>query len=228
MTSFLPRCGRVPHAFLTGSKWVGLLFDVIPNGITSYKLWHEERERERRTEWKCKGGDSLLLQGDFGPCGAYLPTHSHPGMGLAEGEESLWFSQSNHCPRPHPIPTWGLLANSFASHADPSASMHALLASHSITCTSCYHLVLGVDRAMAEGEDCVGQGDWKERCIALETQLLKFRVQASKIRELLAEKHSNPVVRVQEVRGQGVLAVSPGGCDFISVCQSQPLCMREC
>ncbi|KAI1894433.1 hypothetical protein AGOR_G00115760 [Albula goreensis] len=41
---------------------------------------------------------------------------------------------------------------------------------------------------MAEGEDCVGQGDWKERCIALETQLLKFRVQASKIRELLAEK----------------------------------------
>ncbi|KAJ8359681.1 hypothetical protein SKAU_G00162060 [Synaphobranchus kaupii] len=41
---------------------------------------------------------------------------------------------------------------------------------------------------MAEGEECVGQGDWKERCIALETQLLKFRVQASKIRELLAEK----------------------------------------
>ncbi|KAJ8250639.1 hypothetical protein COCON_G00225610 [Conger conger] len=42
--------------------------------------------------------------------------------------------------------------------------------------------------SMAEGEECVGQGDWKERCIALETQLLKFRVQASKIRELLAEK----------------------------------------
>ncbi|KAG7462638.1 hypothetical protein MATL_G00186960 [Megalops atlanticus] len=41
---------------------------------------------------------------------------------------------------------------------------------------------------MAEGEDCVGQADWKERCISLETQLLKFRVQASKIRELLAEK----------------------------------------
>ncbi|XP_035255457.1 pleckstrin homology domain-containing family H member 2 [Anguilla anguilla] len=41
---------------------------------------------------------------------------------------------------------------------------------------------------MAEGEECVGQGDWKERCITLETQLLKFRVQASKIRELLAEK----------------------------------------
>ncbi|KAJ8248319.1 hypothetical protein GJAV_G00240730 [Gymnothorax javanicus] len=41
---------------------------------------------------------------------------------------------------------------------------------------------------MAEGEECGGQADWKERCIALETQLLKFRVQAGKIRELLAEK----------------------------------------
>uniref|UniRef100_A0A8C5NZJ6 Pleckstrin homology domain containing, family H (with MyTH4 domain) member 2 n=1 Tax=Jaculus jaculus TaxID=51337 RepID=A0A8C5NZJ6_JACJA len=30
--------------------------------------------------------------------------------------------------------------------------------------------------------------DWKERCVALESQLMKFRVQASKIRELLAEK----------------------------------------
>ncbi|XP_069464563.1 pleckstrin homology domain-containing family H member 2 [Ambystoma mexicanum] len=30
--------------------------------------------------------------------------------------------------------------------------------------------------------------DWKERCISLESQLMKFRVQASKIRELLAEK----------------------------------------
>ncbi|XP_067319722.1 pleckstrin homology domain-containing family H member 2 isoform X2 [Anolis sagrei] len=30
--------------------------------------------------------------------------------------------------------------------------------------------------------------DWKERCIALESQLMKFRLQASKIRELLAEK----------------------------------------
>ncbi|XP_072845604.2 pleckstrin homology domain-containing family H member 2 [Pogona vitticeps] len=30
--------------------------------------------------------------------------------------------------------------------------------------------------------------NWKERCIALESQLLKFRLQASKIRELLAEK----------------------------------------
>ncbi|XP_053167753.1 pleckstrin homology domain-containing family H member 2 isoform X2 [Hemicordylus capensis] len=30
--------------------------------------------------------------------------------------------------------------------------------------------------------------NWKERCIALESQLIKFRLQASKIRELLAEK----------------------------------------
>nr|XP_003224090.1 PREDICTED: pleckstrin homology domain-containing family H member 2 isoform X1 [Anolis carolinensis]XP_008113918.1 PREDICTED: pleckstrin homology domain-containing family H member 2 isoform X1 [Anolis carolinensis] len=30
--------------------------------------------------------------------------------------------------------------------------------------------------------------DWKERCVALESQLMKFRLQASKIRELLAEK----------------------------------------
>ncbi|KAJ8418449.1 hypothetical protein AAFF_G00141580 [Aldrovandia affinis] len=51
-----------------------------------------------------------------------------------------------------------------------------------------FHLPFAGEGAMAEGEDCVGQGDWKERCVALETQLLKFRVQASKIRELLAEK----------------------------------------
>nr|XP_023660152.1 pleckstrin homology domain-containing family H member 2 isoform X1 [Paramormyrops kingsleyae]XP_023660153.1 pleckstrin homology domain-containing family H member 2 isoform X1 [Paramormyrops kingsleyae] len=41
---------------------------------------------------------------------------------------------------------------------------------------------------MAECEGHGAQADWKERCIALETQLLKFRVQASRIRELLAEK----------------------------------------
>nr|XP_015218797.1 PREDICTED: pleckstrin homology domain-containing family H member 2 [Lepisosteus oculatus] len=41
---------------------------------------------------------------------------------------------------------------------------------------------------MAEGVECAGQVDWKERCVTLESQLLKFRVQASKIRELLAEK----------------------------------------
>ncbi|XP_038607130.1 pleckstrin homology domain-containing family H member 2 isoform X2 [Tachyglossus aculeatus] len=30
--------------------------------------------------------------------------------------------------------------------------------------------------------------DWKERCVALESQLMRFRLQASKIRELLADK----------------------------------------
>ncbi|XP_038668891.1 pleckstrin homology domain-containing family H member 2 isoform X2 [Scyliorhinus canicula] len=41
---------------------------------------------------------------------------------------------------------------------------------------------------MAESSDMAGDVDWKERCITLESQLLKFRAQASKIRELLAEK----------------------------------------
>ncbi|KAK2506595.1 hypothetical protein MC885_019497, partial [Smutsia gigantea] len=41
---------------------------------------------------------------------------------------------------------------------------------------------------MAELPETEGPVDWKERCIALESQLMKFRVQASKIRELLAEK----------------------------------------
>ncbi|XP_047378556.1 pleckstrin homology domain-containing family H member 2 isoform X2 [Sciurus carolinensis] len=41
---------------------------------------------------------------------------------------------------------------------------------------------------MAEPSDPEGPIDWKERCVALESQLMKFRVQASKIRELLADK----------------------------------------
>ncbi|XP_069350893.1 pleckstrin homology domain-containing family H member 2 [Eulemur rufifrons] len=41
---------------------------------------------------------------------------------------------------------------------------------------------------MAELSEPEGLVDWKERCVALESQLMKFRVQASKIRELLAEK----------------------------------------
>jgi hypothetical protein len=32
--------------------------------------------------------------------------------------------------------------------------------------------------------------DWQKRCLALETQLFRFRLQASKIRELLADKVS--------------------------------------
>lgn len=38
---------------------------------------------------------------------------------------------------------------------------------------------------LSEPEDAV---NWKERCLTLESQLMKFRLQASKIRELLAEK----------------------------------------
>ncbi|XP_072906801.1 pleckstrin homology domain-containing family H member 2-like [Hemitrygon akajei] len=41
---------------------------------------------------------------------------------------------------------------------------------------------------MAECSEMAGSIDWKERCMTLESQMLKFRVQASKIRELLAEK----------------------------------------
>jgi len=36
-----------------------------------------------------------------------------------------------------------------------------------------------------ENGSCI---DWQKRCLALESQLFKFRLQASKIRELLAEK----------------------------------------
>lgn len=38
--------------------------------------------------------------------------------------------------------------------------------------------------------------DWQKRCVALEMQLLRFRLQAGKIRELLAEK-----VRQQSIVG---------------------------
>nr|XP_028580635.1 pleckstrin homology domain-containing family H member 2 isoform X1 [Podarcis muralis] len=41
---------------------------------------------------------------------------------------------------------------------------------------------------MAELLEFEGTINWKERCIALESQLMKFRLQASKIRELLADK----------------------------------------
>uniref|UniRef100_A0A8B9ZWY4 Pleckstrin homology, MyTH4 and FERM domain containing H1 n=1 Tax=Anas zonorhyncha TaxID=75864 RepID=A0A8B9ZWY4_9AVES len=40
--------------------------------------------------------------------------------------------------------------------------------------------------------------DWQKRCIALESQLFKFRLQASKIRELLAEKMQELEQRVME------------------------------
>ncbi|XP_069495090.1 pleckstrin homology domain-containing family H member 1 [Ambystoma mexicanum] len=48
---------------------------------------------------------------------------------------------------------------------------------------------------MLENGDCV---DWQKRCLALETQLYKFRLQATKIRELLAEKMQELEQRVFE------------------------------
>lgn len=57
--------------------------------------------------------------------------------------------------------------------------------------------------AMADVLESSGAGaagaasvDWQKRCIALEMQLLRFRLQAGKIRELLAEK-----VRVKSIMG---------------------------
>uniref|UniRef100_A0A667XPN1 Pleckstrin homology, MyTH4 and FERM domain containing H2 n=1 Tax=Myripristis murdjan TaxID=586833 RepID=A0A667XPN1_9TELE len=41
---------------------------------------------------------------------------------------------------------------------------------------------------MAEGEEAMGQEDWKEKCLVLEALLMKFRVQIIKIRELTADK----------------------------------------
>ncbi|KAG8443617.1 hypothetical protein GDO86_008966 [Hymenochirus boettgeri] len=41
---------------------------------------------------------------------------------------------------------------------------------------------------MAETSEPEGPIDWEERCITLESQLMKFRIQANRIRELLAEK----------------------------------------
>uniref|UniRef100_A0A8D0HB55 Pleckstrin homology, MyTH4 and FERM domain containing H1 n=1 Tax=Sphenodon punctatus TaxID=8508 RepID=A0A8D0HB55_SPHPU len=46
-----------------------------------------------------------------------------------------------------------------------------------------------------ENDSCM---DWQKRCLALETQLFKFRLQASKIRELLAEKMQELEQRVVE------------------------------
>ncbi|XP_038250567.1 pleckstrin homology domain-containing family H member 2 isoform X2 [Dermochelys coriacea] len=41
---------------------------------------------------------------------------------------------------------------------------------------------------MADFSESEGAENWKERCVTLESQLMKFHLQASKIRELLAEK----------------------------------------
>ncbi|XP_015206720.2 pleckstrin homology domain-containing family H member 1 isoform X1 [Lepisosteus oculatus] len=51
---------------------------------------------------------------------------------------------------------------------------------------------------MADVLENGGPVDWQKRCVALETQLLKFRLQAGKIRELLAEKMQELEQRVTE------------------------------
>lgn len=50
--------------------------------------------------------------------------------------------------------------------------------------------LLGVFGIMAEVKVEVVGIDWQKRCLSLETQLFRFRLQASKIRELLADKVS--------------------------------------
>lgn len=43
---------------------------------------------------------------------------------------------------------------------------------------------------MAEGEEAMGQEDWKDKCMVLEALLIKFRMQIVKIRDLTADKVS--------------------------------------
>lgn len=43
---------------------------------------------------------------------------------------------------------------------------------------------------MAEGEEAMGQEDWKDKCMVLEALLMKFRMQIIKIRDLTADKVS--------------------------------------
>lgn len=68
---------------------------------------------------------------------------------------------------------------------------------------------------MAELSESEGPVDWRERCVALESQLMKFRVQASKIRELLAEKVSSSPQLL-------LLSVAAGPC-FIYIYINNPI-----
>ncbi|XP_029454707.1 pleckstrin homology domain-containing family H member 1 [Rhinatrema bivittatum] len=52
-----------------------------------------------------------------------------------------------------------------------------------------------MEELLLEDSGCM---DWQKRCLTLETQLFKFRLQASKIRELLAEKMQELELRVFE------------------------------
>uniref|UniRef100_A0A8C0IVV0 Pleckstrin homology, MyTH4 and FERM domain containing H1 n=1 Tax=Chelonoidis abingdonii TaxID=106734 RepID=A0A8C0IVV0_CHEAB len=58
-----------------------------------------------------------------------------------------------------------------------------------------------------ENSSCM---DWQKRCLALETQLFKFRLQASKIRELLAEKMQEleqRVIKAEQRAENGIFQV---------------------
>ncbi|XP_031436629.1 pleckstrin homology domain-containing family H member 1 [Clupea harengus] len=56
----------------------------------------------------------------------------------------------------------------------------------------------GAAGAAATTSTAGGNVDWQKRCITLEMQLLRFRLQAGKIRELLAEKMQELEIRVTE------------------------------
>lgn len=65
------------------------------------------------------------------------------------------------------------------------------LPSHSSCSLSAFPFsVCSLDPSMAEVKMEVASVDWQKRCLSLETQLFRFRLQASKIRELLADKVS--------------------------------------
>lgn len=79
---------------------------------------------------------------------------------------------------------------------------------------------------MAELSVPEGPVDWKERCIALESQLMKFRIQASKIRELLAEKVSfSPLVFIIQCQLLGMLSLVLTNLSIIGV---EYFCNNDC
>lgn len=54
----------------------------------------------------------------------------------------------------------------------------------------CALCVCVFQKSMAEGEEAMGQEDWKDKCMVLEALLMKFRMQIIKIRDLTADKVS--------------------------------------
>nr|XP_033807347.1 pleckstrin homology domain-containing family H member 1 isoform X2 [Geotrypetes seraphini] len=60
-----------------------------------------------------------------------------------------------------------------------------------------------MEELLMEDSGCM---DWQKRCLTLETQLFKFRLQAGKIRELLAEKMQELELRVFEAEQRAEIA----------------------